>query len=1011
MILIKQNGQVYEISFRYDPTIVQLIKQVPQKQWVSECKHWTIPVVHLGLFLNQLKGTMYEDQVKIESSEHLNENQELERSTLIPNIDVSQVPFHVKEGCKPYKHQIDFMKWALYREAIQSNFNGFILADQQGLGKAFTLDTLIPTPHGDIPIKDIHVGDEVFGVDGTTTTVTGEYYHEDLEMYKVTFSDRTQVTCCKDHLWGFFTSTDEYRVEPLHNIKSGDFRKRRDTRYSYTHNYIPICKPVVYPDKQHYIDPWLLGFLIGDGTLSNNAVSVTTSYECILQEILHTLPKGYTLRRSSSDDISFNVVKAMDAKLSRSMGYRIYCKEDNRYFNSISQACRYYGHDIVHVLDREDSYSNILKKHFYVIDKDNCRNLVLKNVVELGLSGCKSSDKFIPDEYKFTSISDRFSLLQGLMDSDGYADSSNGHSYSTTSRRLAEDVCWVVRSLGGLAYINTSRATLHGKDCGEVYDVRIRIDDPRKLYRASNFKIMRATERKFKPRKSFKSIEYLGRFPGKCISVDSKDHLYLCSNFIVTHNTTEITNLAIYNRIAVGFKRCLIICCINAAKYHWYEDIKDHSQGKFVPYILGTRKKRNGTLRCDTGTKEKLEDLQTGHMYGDESAPELPYFIIMNVEGLRAKQGKKYVIADEIIDWCNRREISMIAIDEIHKGCSPSASQGKQLLRIKKYANTRIMWIPITGTPITSRPTDVFLPLRLVNGHMYTSFWKWCQKFCIYGGFGGHEIIGYRNIPYLKSLLEPNMIRRLKKDALDLPEKIYYTEYVEVTPYQNKLYNMEVNNMVANRSEIVKSLNPLSQFMHLRQICESPEIYDDNLSYEDIDYLKKNSKLQRLLEIVEEIHERCEKVVIFDNWVQPLHMLYYHLSKKYNVCVYTGTMSDEDRNHNKEVFMKNPKYTIMLGTIGALGTMHTLTAANNVIFYGEPWTAADKEQAEDRCHRISTTKNVNIYTLLAKGTVEERVHNIVYRKEGISNYIVDNIDIHSNPELFDLLLSDTIKHS
>ena len=494
MIHIKQNGQVYEVSFRYDPTLIQLIKQVPQKQWVSESKHWTIPVVHLGLLLNQLKGTMYEDQVKIESDEHLGENQEIEHSTPIPRLDVSQVPLYVKKGGKLYDHQIDFMRWAIYREAFQQNFYGFILADQMGAGKSL-----------------------------------------------------------------------------------------------------------------------------------------------------------------------------------------------------------------------------------------------------------------------------------------------------------------------------------------------------------------------------------------------------------------ETMNLAIYNKLAIGFKRCLIICCVNTAKYHWYDDIKEHSQGKFIPYILGTRKKRNGSYRSDTGTKEKLEDLETGHMYGDTSAPELPFFIIMNVEGVRAKQGKKFVIADQIIAWCNRNEISMIAVDEIHKGCSSSSSQGKQLDRIDKQTNGRVMWIPITGTPITSRPTDVYLPLKLVKGHMYTSFWKWCQKFCIYGGFGGHEIIGYRNIPYLKSLLEPNMIRRLKKDILDLPEKIYYTEYVEVTPYQNKLYNMEVNNMIANRSEIVKSLNPLSQFMHLRQICESPELYDDNVSYEDSDYYKKNSKLQRLLELVEEVHERSEKVVIFDNWVQPLHMLYYHLSKKYNVCVYTGTMSDEDR--------------------------------------------------------------------------------------------------------------------
>ena len=132
MILIKQNGQVYEISFRYDPTIVQLIKQVPQKQWVSESKHWTIPVAHLGLFLNQLKGTMYEDQVKIESDEHLGEDQEIEHSTPIPRLDVSQLPLYVKKGGKLYDHQIDFMRWAIYREAFQQNFHGFILADQMG---------------------------------------------------------------------------------------------------------------------------------------------------------------------------------------------------------------------------------------------------------------------------------------------------------------------------------------------------------------------------------------------------------------------------------------------------------------------------------------------------------------------------------------------------------------------------------------------------------------------------------------------------------------------------------------------------------------------------------------------------------------------------------------------------------------------------------------------------------------------------------------------------------------
>ena len=121
-------------------------------------------------------------------------------------------------------------------------------------------------------------------------------------------------------------------------------------------------------------------------------------------------------------------------------------------------------------------------------------------------------------------------------------------------------------------------------------------------------------------------------------------------------------------------------------------------------------------------------------------------------------------------------------------------------------------------------------------------------------------------------------------------------------------------------------------------------------------------------------------------------------------------MKESDREEHKRRFVEDPEYTIIIGTIGALGTMHNLQVATNVIFIDEPWTAADKEQAEDRCHRSVSTEPINIYTIITKGTVDERVHNIVYTKEGVANYIVDGeLDLRSHPELFDLLLADTIK--
>lgn len=355
----------------------------------------------------------------------------------------------------------------------------------------------------------------------------------------------------------------------------------------------------------------------------------------------------------------------------------------------------------------------------------------------------------------------------------------------------------------------------------------------------------------------------------------------------------------------------------------------------------------------------------------------------------------------------NSGYIGMIALDEIHKNASPSSLQGKQLLRIKKKTGSGAMWIPMTGTPITNKPTDVFTPLKLVDGHRYSSYFTWCQEFCVYGGYGDHEIVGYKNISYLKSLLQNNMLRRLKSDVLkDLPPKIRFTEYVENSPYQEKLYKTVLGEILADRAAIVSSLNPLSQLMRLRQVNGSPEIIDDSLNvFNPTEYLKCNAKLVRLLELLQDIHERGEKVVIFSNWVEPLRTLYRYIASKYKVCAFTGTMTLEAREASKHQFMTDPATTVLIATIGAGGTAQTFTAANNVIFYDSPWTPADKEQAEDRIHRISTTTPVNIYTLVTANTVDERVENILYTKKSVSNYIVDNkLDLHGNPALFDYLL-------
>lgn len=479
-------------------------------------------------------------------------------------------------------------------------------------------------------------------------------------------------------------------------------------------------------------------------------------------------------------------------------------------------------------------------------------------------------------------------------------------------------------------------------------------------------------------------------------------HGFICADSMGLGKSVESANLAFYNKKQYNFKHCLVICCVNSTKYHWQDDIKVHLNEP--AYILGTRLRRDGTEKCDTGSLEKLEDLNSTHMYNNEDSPELPYFIIVNIEALRYRSGKKHPITDKIIELILNQTISMIIIDEVHKNLSPSSDQGKQILQIKKATGGAAMWIPMTGTPITKQPMDVYTPLLLCNGHDFTSYYKWCQNFCVYGGFGGYEVVGYKNIPYLKNLLENNMIRRLKSDVLDLPPKITYTEYVENTEYQHKLYKQVLGEIIAQESEILTSLNPMARFLRLRQVNGSPELIDNNLKVDNT-YIKKNAKLQRLLELIDEIVERGEKVVVFSNWVEPLRTLYKFISTKYKTCVFTGTMSVEDREKHKRVFQSNSEYKVLLGTIGAAGTGQTFTAARNVIFYDSPWNPSDKEQASDRIYRIGTTQSVNIFTLVSKDTVDDRVEQILSNKDGVAKYIVDGkLDLRNNPRLFDFLL-------
>ena len=422
--------------------------------------------------------------------------------------------------------------------------------------------------------------------------------------------------------------------------------------------------------------------------------------------------------------------------------------------------------------------------------------------------------------------------------------------------------------------------------------------------------------------------------------------------------TKQVIDVAVAKKLSEGFKHCLIVCGVNGLKWNWMNEIQTHSNEK--GYILGQRV-QGKSIKIGSNA-DKLKDLQ--NLESNDN-----YFIITNVESLRQTQ-----IAEKLQALCKNGTIGMVAIDEIHKCKNPSSQQGKGILKLQPQYR-----VAMTGTPLMNTPMDLYIILRWL-GYERHSFYAFKQHYCVMGGYGGYEVMGYKNLDELQSQLDDIMLRRLKEEVLDLPEKIFINEYVEMTSKQQVIYNEITNEIRANIDSIKMSNNPLAELIRMRQATGFTGILSSKI--------QESAKLDRMEELVEESVENGRKVVVFSNWTQMTDVVLERLAK-YNPAVITGQTSDSARQSEVDKFQNDNNCKVIVGTIGAMGTGLTLTAGTVEIFLDEPWNRANKEQAIDRCHRIGAKSNVTVYTLMCKGTIDERINEIVERKGAMADAIVD----------------------
>ena len=417
--------------------------------------------------------------------------------------------------------------------------------------------------------------------------------------------------------------------------------------------------------------------------------------------------------------------------------------------------------------------------------------------------------------------------------------------------------------------------------------------------------------------------------------------------------------------------KVLIICGVNSLKYNWQSEISIHSDEK--GWVLGTRFRKTTGKAYEGNTNDKLYDLEHIDTIKEK-------FIITNIETMRAgsvKEGKKYYfpIAEQIKELCDKGIISVIAFDECHKSKEPTSLQSRAMSLISaKYM------CAMSGTPLMNNPLDLYFPLSWL-GYEEHSFYQFKQHYCNFGGWGGSQVIGYKNLDEIRAKMDIVMLRRLKMEVLDLPEKIRQVEYVDMTAKQKVVYKEAEACVRSEYHKIKMSNNPLSMLLRMRQATGCPSILSENATVKD------SAKMLRMQEMVEEITSTGGKVIIFSNWSSVTEEA-KEMLKSYKPGYITGNTNATDRMNEVDRF-QNGNCNVIIGTIGAMGTGLTMNKANTVIFLDEPWNMALRAQAEDRAHRIGTQGTVNIITLMCKDTIDERIHQLVEKKGMIADAVVD----------------------
>jgi len=335
-------------------------------------------------------------------------------------------------------------------------------------------------------------------------------------------------------------------------------------------------------------------------------------------------------------------------------------------------------------------------------------------------------------------------------------------------------------------------------------------------------------------------------------------------------------------------------------------------------------------------------------------------YTIINYDILKNFHDPKHPDKSDILNY----GFDLVVMDEAHYIQNVKAARTKIANNIVKKVGR--VWL-LTGTPMTSRPMNYYNLLDLVDSPVADNWMAYAIRYCAgyqfsVGAKKVWNVSGSSNLEELRDRTKPQVLRRLKEDILDLPEKI-------ITPVYLKLKSKEYEKLMGeyydwyNSSEESTSLTiQFSKLMKVRQVIAE-------------------SKIKNTIEVAQNIIDQGKKVIIFTNFTDTLNKITEHFGK--SAVKLDGKMSKPQRQHSVDEFQNNEKITVFVGNLKAAGVGITLTSAEAVIMNDLSFVPSDHSQAEDRAYRYGQKFSVSVYYPIFENTIEGIIYNILNKKKNI----------------------------